>query len=87
MVSLQNCNEMSEYLHDQRDNLVGIFFIITLIFSVLVALLIRNNFRRMQNELDIIAADIRRRGFNRSFSENFIIYLPLLTRLSIVIKS
>ena len=28
MVSLQNCNEMSEYLHDQRDNLVGIFFII-----------------------------------------------------------
>ena len=31
MVSLQNCNEMSEYLYDQRDNLVGIFFIITLI--------------------------------------------------------
>ena len=59
MVSLQNCNEMSEYLHDQRDNLVGIFFIITLIFSVLVALLIRNNFRRMQNELDIIAAGHR----------------------------
>ncbi len=26
MVSLQNCNEMSEYLHDQRDNLVGIFY-------------------------------------------------------------
>ena len=84
MVSLQNCNEMSEYLYDQRDNLVGIFFIITLIFSVLVALLIRNNFRRMQNELDIIAAGHQEEGLGQ---ENFIIYLPLLTRLSIVIKS
>ena len=68
MVSLQNCNEMSEYLHDQRDNLVGIFFIITLIFSVLVALLIRNNFRRMQNELDIIAAGHQEEGLGQ---ENF----------------
>ena len=68
MVSLQNCNEMSEYLHDQRDNLVGIFFIITLIFSVLVALLIRNNFRRMQNELDIIAAGHQEAGLGQ---ENF----------------
>ena len=56
VVSLHNCNEMSEYLYDQRDNLLGIFIIITIIFSVLVALLIRNSFRRMQNELDIIAA-------------------------------
>ena len=68
MVSLQNCNEMSEYLYDQRDNLVGIFFIITLIFSVLVALLIRNNFRRMQNELDIIAAGHQEEGLGQ---ENF----------------
>ena len=68
MVSLQNCNEMSEYLYDQRDNLVGIFFIITLIFSVLVALLIRNNFRRMQNELDIIAAGHQEEGLEQ---ENF----------------
>ena len=65
MVSLQNCNEMSEYLYDQRDNLVGIFFIITLIFSVLVALLIRNNFRRMQNELDIIAAGHQEEGLGQ----------------------
>ena len=64
MVSLQNCNEMSEYLYDQRDNLVGIF----LIFSVLVALLIRNNFRRMQNELDIIAAGHQEEGLGQ---ENF----------------
>ena len=70
MVSLQNCNEMSEYLYDQRDNLVGIFFIITLIFSVLVALLIRNNFRRMQNELDIIAAGHQEEGLGQeSFRE------------------
>lgn len=68
MVSLQNCNEMSEYLYDQRDNLVGIFFIITLIFSVLVALLIRNSFRRMQNELDIIAAGHQEEGLGE---ENF----------------
>ena len=68
MVSLQNCNEMSEYLYDQRDNLVGIFFIITLIFSVLVALLIRNNFRRMQNELGIIAAGHQEEGLGQ---ENF----------------
>ena len=68
MVSLQNCNEMSEYLYDQRDNLVGIFFIITLIFSVLVDLLIRNNFRRMQNELDIIAAGHQEEGLGQ---ENF----------------
>ena len=61
MVSLQNCNEMSEYLYDQRDNLVGIF-------SVLVALLIRNNFRRMQNELDIIAAGHQEEGLGQ---ENF----------------
>ena len=83
MVSLQNCNEMSEYLYDQRDNLVGIFFIITLIFSVLVALLIRNNFRRMQNELDIIAAGHQEEGlgqenfrefYNLSSSFNKIIY-------------
>ncbi len=76
MVSLQNCNEMSEYLYDQRDNLVGIFFIITLIFSVLVALLIRNNFRRMQNELDIIAAGHQenfREFYNLSSSFNKII--------------
>lgn len=58
----------AEYLHDQRDNLVGIFFIITLIFSVLVALLIRNNFRRMQNELDIIAAWTSGEGLGQ---ENF----------------
>ena len=68
MVSLQNCNEMSEYLYDQRDNLVGIFFIITLIFSVLVALFIRNSFRRMQNELDIIAAGHQEEGLGE---ENF----------------
>lgn len=68
MVSLQTCNEMSEYLYDQRDNLVGIFFIITLIFSVLVALLIRNSFRRMQNELDIIAAGHQEEGLGE---ENF----------------
>ena len=68
MVSLQNCNEMSEYLHAQRDNLVGIFFIITLIFSVLVALLIRNSFRKMQNELDIIAAGHQEEGLGQ---ENF----------------
>jgi signal transduction histidine kinase len=72
MVSLQNCNEMSEYLYDQRDNLVGIFFIITLIFSVLVALLIRNNFRRMQNELDIIAAGHQEEGLGQeNFSSSF----------------
>ena len=34
MVSLQNCNEMSEYLYDQRDNLVGIFFINVLIHNI-----------------------------------------------------
>ena len=33
VVSLHNCNEMSEYLYDQRDNLLGIFIIITIILS------------------------------------------------------
>ena len=68
VVSLHNCNEMSEYLYDQRDNLLGIFIIITIIFSVLVALLIRNSFRRMQNELDIIAAGHQEEGL---VEENF----------------
>ena len=86
MVSLQNCNEMSEYLYDQRDNLVGIFFIITLIFSVLVALLIRNNFRRMQNELDIIAAGHQEENPNRRpklFWVNFILFILCLVALGI----
>ena len=68
MVSLQNCNEMSEYLYDQRDNLVGIFFIITLIFSVLVAFLFCIIFRRMQYELDFIAAGHQEEGLGQ---ENF----------------
>ena len=68
VVSLHNCNEMAGYLYDQRDNLLGIFIIITIIFSVLVALLIRNSFRRMQNELDIIAAGHQEEGL---IEENF----------------
>ena len=68
MVSLHNCNEMSQYLYDQRDNLVGIFFVITLLFSVLIALFIRNSFRKMQNELDIIAAGHQEEGL---VQENF----------------
>ena len=56
VVSLHNCNEMSEYLYDQRDNLLGIFIII------------RNSFRRMQNELDIIAAGHQEEGL---VEENF----------------
>ena len=69
MVSLQNCNEMSEYLYDQRDNLVGIFFNYNVDISVcLLHLLIRNNFRRMQNELDIIAAGHQEEGLGQ---ENF----------------
>ena len=68
VVSLHNCNEMADYLYDQRDNLLGIFVIITIIFSVLVALLIRNSFRRMQNELDIIAAGHQEEGLGE---ENF----------------
>ena len=47
---------------------LGIFIIITIIFSVLVALLIRNSFRRMQNELDIIAAGHQEEGL---VEENF----------------
>ena len=88
MVSLQNCNEMSEYLHDQRDNLVGIFFIITLIFSVLVALLIRNNFRRMQNELDIIAAGHQEEeGLGQENFREFYNLSSSFNKISIVIKS
>ncbi len=56
LVSLDDTNEMLDCLRDQRVNLLGIFFIISLIFSALVALFIRNCFRIMQNELNIIAA-------------------------------
>ena len=83
MVSLHNCNEMSEYLYDQRANIIGIFFIITLLFSVLVSLLIRNSFRRMQNELDIIAAGHQEEGL---VQENFREFYNLSSSFNTIIN-
>ncbi|MDY5497668.1 MAG: HAMP domain-containing sensor histidine kinase [Anaerobutyricum sp.] len=71
MSSLKGCNEMRTYLHDQRDNIVGIFFVLTLIFSVLLSLLIRNSFRNLQNELDIIAAGHQEEGLAREGFREF----------------
>lgn len=55
-VSLRECNEMVGYLNGQRATLLGIFFIISLVFCFLLSLFIRNHFQRIQNELDIIVA-------------------------------
>lgn len=87
VVSLHNCNEMSEYLYDQRDNLLGIFIIITIIFSVLVALLIRNSFQRCKMNLILLQQDIRKKDWLKRILENFIIFPLLLIRLLIDIRN
>lgn len=56
LASMKDKNNMISYLFDQRDTLLGIFFLITLITSVLLVLFLRKHFSQIQKELDIIEA-------------------------------
>lgn len=53
--SLEDVETIIEYLYMQRSTLAGLFFLLTLIFTILLVMFMRRSFRNMQEELDIIA--------------------------------
>lgn len=54
--SVKSIRDITQYLEDQRATLIGIFFFISLVLTIILVLFLRNSFGAMQKELDIIAA-------------------------------
>ena len=55
LASMDDVHSMIAYLYDQRATLTGLFFLITLIVTILLVMFMRKSFKTMQGELDIIA--------------------------------
>lgn len=55
VASMDDVYNVIVYLYGQRATLTGLFFLITLIVTILLVMFMRRSFKNMQEELDIIA--------------------------------
>ena len=82
--SMDDVHNVIVYLYGQRATLTGLFFLITLIVTILLVMFMRRSFKNMQDELDIIAEghqeDSMSEGGFREFNKMAVSFNKIVNR-------